>query len=426
MRIGSRTARCLAILAVESSLTGLMVFFFFALPGQAPAQENGLAPVTTQVPPEAEIEIDQVVASGLDHPVQVTHAGDGSGRLFVVEQPGRIRVVRNGTVLPDSYLDLSTQVVYGGERGLLGLAFHPDYETNGYFYVDYTRAGDGATVVARYTVSAADPDVADPASITTVLTVAQPFANHNGGQVLFGPDGYLYVGMGDGGSGGDPLEHGQAITSLLGALLRLDVDGQAPYAIPPDNPFAGGPGLDEIWAIGLRNPWRFGFDRLTGDLYVGDVGQNLWEEIDYQAAGTPGGVNFGWDCREGSHNYEFVGDCLTANLTDPIAEYSHTEGQSVTGGFVYRGPAYPALQGRYFYADFSMGKIWSLYKTGSDPDTWSAPALELDTDLNLSAFGEDEAGELYVVDYGGGTIRRLADANAPPPPFHHFLPLILK
>ena len=368
--------------------------------------------------PSADIQItvDEIVASGFTYPVQVTHAGDGSRRLFVVEQPGTIWIVQDGAVLDTPYLDLTNQVVYGGERGLLGLAFHPSYRTNGYFYVNYTRAGDGATVIARYHVSTGDLNIADPGSEQVLLTISQPYANHNGGQLLFSPhDGYLYIGTGDGGSGGDPLNQAQNVTTLLGAMLRLDVDGALPYAIPPDNPYVGREGRDEIWAIGLRNPWRFSFDRETGDLYIGDVGQNLWEEIDYQVASAPGGQNFGWRCKEGNHEYSFSGDCPDLTLTDPIAEYSHTEGRSVTGGFVYRGRRYPALVGRYFYADYVMGKIWSLYKTSSEPDTWTPPQLELDTGLNISAFGEDEAGELYVVDRSGGTIRRLADVNGPSP-----------
>jgi glucose/arabinose dehydrogenase len=369
---------------------------------------------TAAQPPAVDIHVNRVVASGLGRPVQVTHAGDGSGRLFVVEQPGRIRIVKGGALLPVPFLDLTPLVALSSEQGLLGLAFHPQYPANGYFYVNYTRAGDGATVIARYSVSASNPDAADPASALEILIVPQPATNHNGGQIAFGPhDGYLYVGMGDGGGSGDPLDNAQNINTLLGALLRLDVDGGLPYAIPADNPFAAAPGADEIWAFGLRNPWRFSFDRATGDLYLGDVGQNLWEEIDYQASGTPGGVNFGWNCREGTHDYDFTGDCLTATLTDPIAEYDHTEGQAVTGGFVYRGIAYPALRGRYFYGDYAQGKIWSLVKTGSNPDTWSTPELELDTTLQISAFGEDEAGELYVVDLAGGTVRRIVDANAP-------------
>lgn len=380
-----------------------------------------MAADSASIPPipelsQAQITVDEIVASGLDQPVQVTHAGDGTGRLFVVEQAGTIRIVRNGAVLPTPFLDLSSLILYGSERGLLGLAFHPNYKTNGRFYVNYTRAGDGATVLAHYRVSSANPNLANPGSAHVLMTIAQPYANHNGGQLLFSPvDGCLYVGMGDGGSGGDPLNHGQNISTLLGAMLRLDVDGATPYAIPTDNPYVGRDGLDEIWAIGLRNPWRFSFDRETGDLYIGDVGQNLWEEIDYQAAGTPGGLNFGWRCKEGTHDYNFTGDCASLQLTDPIAEYSHSEGRSVTGGFVYRGRAYPALVGRYFYADYVEGKIWSTHKLGSNPETWSPPTLELDTGLNISAFGEDETGELYVVDRTGGTLRRLADVNGPVP-----------
>jgi uncharacterized repeat protein (TIGR01451 family) len=368
--------------------------------------------------PDVDITIDDVIVSGFNRPIQVTHAGDGSDRLFVVEQTGRIWIVRNGAVSPTPFLDLSGLVVCCGERGLLGLAFHPDYGNNGHLYVDYTRSGDGATVIARYTVSA-DPDLADPTSASILLTIAQPYTNHNGGQLLFGPDGYLYIGMGDGGSGGDPHNHGQNPDTLLGAMLRIDVDGGSPYGIPPDNPYVGTGGADQIWAIGLRNPWRFSFDRATGDLYIGDVGQNQWEEISTQATGTPGGVNFGWRCREGTHTYNSAPPCddpaHLATLTDPIAEYSHSEGRSVTGGFVYRGQRYPTLVGRYFYADYVEGKIWSLYQTGADPDTWSAPALELDTGLNISAFGEDEAGELYVVGYSDGTVRRLADVRGPGP-----------
>jgi uncharacterized repeat protein (TIGR01451 family) len=368
--------------------------------------------------PDVEISVDEVIATGFDRPIQVTHAGDGSDRLFVVEQTGEIRIFKNGAILSAPFIDLGSLVACCGEQGLLGLAFHPDYAnpTNRYFYVNYTRASDGDTVIARYRANAGDPDVANPNSETILLTIDQPYANHNGGQLLFSPvDGYLYIGMGDGGSGGDPLDAGQDINSLLGAILRLDVDGGSPYAIPADNPYVGVDGLDEIWAIGVRNPWRFSFDRLNGDLYIGDVGQNVWEEISYQAGGTPGGTNFGWRCKEGTHDYNFTGDCLTADLTDPIAEYSHAEGYSVTGGFVYRGTYFPNLVGRYFYADFVEGKIWSLYQTGSEPDTWSTPELELDTGFNISAFGEDEEGEIYVADYHGGAIRHLVDVNNPSP-----------
>ena len=364
---------------------------------------------------DVEITIDEVIASGFTHPVQVTHAGDD--RLFVVEQPGSIKIIENGSVLSTPFLDITALTNDSGEQGLLGLAFHPDYPAVPYFYVNYTRADNGDTVIARYTVSDTDPNRADPNSATTILTLDQPYGNHNGGQVMFNPveaaqgRNYLYIGMGDGGSGGDPEEAGQDPTTLLGAMLRLNVDGGTPYGIPPDNPYDGTNGREEIWAIGLRNPWRFSFDRETGDLYIGDVGQNEWEEISFQDVATPGGVNFGWDCLEATHPYEWTAACDTVDLTDPIAEYGHDVGRSVTGGFVYRGSLYPALQGRYFYADYVTGRIWSMVKTATG---FTAPELELDTALNISAFGEDSAGELYVVGRGG-SIRRLADVNGTNP-----------
>ena len=396
--MNQKSTRTAAVVLVVS-VTLLALAILLSMP---PARTAALQP-----PPGVEITVSVIVVSDLTQPLQVASPGDGSGRLFVVERGGLIKVVEDGVTLFPPFLDLTGEVTTAGsEQGLLGLAFHPEYASNGFFYVDYTRASDGVTVVARYEVSPADPNLADPASATTILTQTQPYQNHNGGHVLFGPDGYLYVGLGDGGGAGDPLENGQAVTTTLGSILRLDIDGGAPYAIPPDNPFVGAEGADEIWDYGLRNPWRFSFDRATGDLYIGDVGQNAWEEIDYHAAGTPGGLNFGWDCKEGTHDFEFTPDCAAADLVDPIAEYGHDVGRSVTGGFVYRGSAYPALQGRYFYADFGSGIIWSITKTGSNPDTWSTPRLELDTDLNISSFGQDDAGELYVVDYGG-TVRRL-------------------
>jgi uncharacterized repeat protein (TIGR01451 family) len=360
--------------------------------------------------PAFDLNVDEIIASGFTVSVLVTHAGDESQRLFVVEQAGRIKIIHNGVVLPDTFLDISEKISSGGERGLLGLAFHPDYDTNGHFYVNYTRTGDGATVIARYTVSA-NPNQADPDSGTTLLTIPQPYSNHNGGQLTFGSDGYLYIGTGDGGSSGDPQNYAQNIDSLLGKILRLDVDNGSPYAIPPDNPYFGGPGADEIWALGLRNPWRFSFDRATGDLYIGDVGQNQWEEIDFASADSPGGINFGWRCKEGTHTFNTEPPCdapaFLATLTDPIAEYSHSEGQSVTGGFVYRGSQYPAMQGWYFYADYVEGKIWTIKQT--KPGVWSQPTLLLDESIKISCFGEDEAGELYLCDYLGRNIRRLKD-----------------
>lgn len=404
---------CVAVLAFWLAGQSLAVL-------AAPSQQAGV-----------DISVSQVVASGFSIPVQVTNAGDGSGRLFVVEQSGRIKIIKNGTVLPTPFLDVSSISLSpadgsgNNERGLLSVAFHPQYESNGFFYINYTN-NSGNTVVARYSVSA-NPDVADAGSAVTLFTVNQPYSNHNGGQLMFGPDGYLYIGMGDGGSGGDPQNYAQNKASLLGAMLRIDVNsgpGSAsdcggasrPYTIPATNPYQDGSGgnCGEIWAIGLRNPWRFSFDRLTDDMYIGDVGQNAWEEISYQAAGTPGGVNFGWRCKEGTHTYNTSGNACTG-LTDPITDYPHngSGGFSVTGGFVYRGNEFPALVGRYFYADFSVGRIWSLTKSGGG---WSTPDLEISsTGFNISSFGEDEQGELYVVDYSGGTIRRLVDANAAGP-----------
>jgi uncharacterized repeat protein (TIGR01451 family) len=374
---------------------------------------------------EFNITVDQIVASGFSRPVQVTHAGDGSGRLFVVEQDGRIKIISNTTVLPTPFLDINTIVRSpadggGPEEGLLGLAFHPNYESNGFFYIYYNNTNSDI-VIARYSVSG-NPNQANSGSGFNLLTIPHPTnSNHNGGQLLFSPlDGYLYIGTGDGGSGGDPNENAQNKNILLGKMLRINVDSGSPYGIPAGNPFQGAtPGLDEIWALGLRNPWRFSFDRGSsngngkGDLYIGDVGQNNWEEISYQAGGTPGGVNFGWDCREGAHNFEYVGGCTTAILTDPIAEYDHSLGSAVTGGFVYRGSQYPALAGYYFYADYGSGRLWSMTKTG--PTSWSTPEQELDAPFLISAFGEDEQGELYVVDYNNGRIRRLADVNGPAP-----------
>jgi len=398
-------------------LVGLVLTLFAGLLLLLELEVLLAAPVQADV----DITVEEIVASGLERPVQVTHAGDGSGRLFVVEQPGRLRIVEDGALLSAPFLDIAHRVNYGGERGLLSVAFPPGYATKGYFYVNYTRQPDGYTVVARYFVTA-NPDVADANSEQVILTVNQPYSNHNGGHLAFGPrDGYLYIGMGDGGSAGDPQNNAQNPDSLLGKMLRIDVEsGDGSYTIPASNPYVGTSGYrDEIWALGLRNPWRFSFDRGTGDLYIGDVGQNQWEEISFQATGTPGGLDFGWRCKEGSHVFDTSVTCndpaFLAGLTDPIAEYGHAEGLSVTGGSVYRGALYPDLVGRYFYADFVEGKIWSLNKTGSNPATWSSPELELDTSLNISAFGEDEAGELYVVDWAGGTIRRLADASGPRP-----------
>ena len=362
------------------------------------------------------IVLKQVV-SGLQYPVDINHAGDGSNRLFVIEQEGRIKIIRNGALESTPFLDITDRVRCCGERGLLGIAFHPDYKTNGYFYVNYTSkqregvAALGDTIIARYEVSSEDPDLADPDSEAIILVISQPESNHNAGKLLFSPlDGYLYIPMGDGGGGGDPDNLSQNLLTMLGKVLRIDVDSKFPYAIPEDNPVFESTGhLKEIWALGLRNPWRFSFDRLTGDMYIGDVGQGSWEEIDYQAATAPGGINYGWRCREGAHDFNFSGGCADLDLTDPIAEYGRDQGYSVTGGFVYRGDSYPALYGQYFFADYGTGRIWTIHKTGAN--SWSLPALELNTTLQISTFGEDENGELYLADrkLTNGTVYQIVE-----------------
>ncbi|WP_221249107.1 PQQ-dependent sugar dehydrogenase [Desulfuromonas versatilis] len=344
-------------------------------------------------------------ASGVAAPTSIGHAGDGSGRLFVTEQGGRVRVLRDGVLLPVAFLDIADRVLAGGERGLLGLAFPPGFAQKGYFYVNYTRAGDGATVVSRFFLSA-DPDLALPGSEQILLSVPQPFSNHNGGQLAFGPDGFLYIGLGDGGSGGDPLGNGQNLGELLGKLLRLDVEsGAAPYGIPAGNPFALDPAArDEIWASGLRNPWRFSFDRLTGDLFVADVGQERWEEINFQEVASPGGANFGWNVLEGPDCFSPAAGCVApARNVAPVAAYGHDLGCSVTGGYVYRGPGNPDLQGIYLYGDFCSGRIWGLRPVGGG---W-ANQLLVDSAFSISAFGEDEAGRVYLADYAAGEIFRI-------------------
>ncbi len=342
-----------------------------------------------------------LVVNGLQKPTYLTHAGDGSGRLFITEQVGRIRVVVNGQLLERPFLDISSIVgSRASEQGLLSVAFHPRYTSNGHFFVNYIDVR-GDTVVARYTVSA-DPNVADPESGAVLLTIDQPYANHNGGQLQFGPDGYLYIGMGDGGSAGDPQNNGQRLDTLLGKLLRIDVDSTFPYGIPPDNPFRNrNDAKPEIWAYGLRNPWRFSFDRATGDLYIADVGQNAYEEVDFQPATSRGGENYGWNFMEGNHPYG--GRSNRPEFTPPVAEYSHAEGGcSVTGGYVYRGARLPALTGIYLFGDYCTGLTWTLYR--SAPDRWER-RLFLRTNLRISSFGEDEFGELYVLDHAGAVYR---------------------
>lgn len=351
------------------------------------------------------------VLTGLSSPLYVTHAGDGTNRLFVVEQGGRILVLRPGAVMPTVFLDITAKVLSGGERGLLGLAFHPDYASNRRFFVNYTRPPDGTTIIAEYQASAGNADVANTTE-TIVLDMTQPFANHNGGMIEFGPDGFLYIGTGDGGSANDPGNRAQNVNELLGKILRIDVDTPDPpalYSSPPDNPFFGStPGRDEIFAWGLRNPFRFSFDRTTGDLIAGDVGQNAREEIDI----IENGGNYGWRIFEGTactNNDPTL--CGGTGFVDPIAEYLHTGGRcSITGGYVYRGTQGTLPLGAYVFGDFCTGEIFQLHPVASGaPQT-----VLLASGLNISSFGEDQAGEIYVVGLGG-TVHRIAAGAAPSP-----------
>jgi len=347
------------------------------------------------------------MAGGFVLPVHIAHAGDNSGRIFVVEQAGQVRILDNGVALPAPFLDIASRLVCCGEQGLLSVAFPPGFASKRYFYVNYTRTPDGATVVARYRVSIGDANVADPATEEVLLAIPQPFSNHNGGQLAFGPDGYLYIGMGDGGGGGDPQGNAQNPATLLGKLLRIDVEsGGNPYGVPADNPFRLSAGtLPEIWALGLRNPWRFSFDRRTGDLYIGDVGQNAVEEVDVQQAGSPGGQDYGWNIMEGPGCYNSV-ICSTAGLTPPVAAYDHSQGCSVTGGVVYGGSALPALQGIYFYGDYCSGRIWGLRRKGAGWETAELVAPG-NPPVNITTFGEDEAGNVYVANYASGEILKI-------------------
>ncbi len=356
-----------------------------ALSRQPPSQGIALAPVLTQ---------------GLIQPVFIGHAGDQSQRLFILEQPGRIRILQNGILQPSAFLDISDRVGAGGEMGLLGLAFHPHFAKNGRFFVNYTRKPDAATVVAKFQVSQ-NPNRAIPKE-KILLTVPQPYTNHNGGMLAFGPDGYLYIATGDGGAGGDPGNRGQNPDTLLGKLLRIDVDQGKPYGIPPDNPFAGRPSGREIFALGFRNPWRFSFDRQTGQLWAADVGQNRWEEIDLVEAGH----NYGWRVMEGAHCYQPSRGCATDGLTLPVAEYPNQSPHcAVTGGYVYRGQHVSFLRETYVFGDYCSGRIMGLID--------GQPLVLLASGLRISSFGEDEAGELYVVDHGGG-IYKITPAGTKP------------
>jgi glucose/arabinose dehydrogenase len=364
--------------------------------------------------------------SGFTSPVHITHAGDASQRLFIVEQSGIIRIIKDNIVLTTPFLDIHERVLFpgSGEQGLLSVAFPPDYASKGYFYVYYTRL-DGNNQTSRFHLKPGKPNEADPLSEQPIILFNHPtYSNHNGGQLAFGSDGYLYIGTGDGGGGGDPQGNAQNPASLLGKLLRIDVEvGVDPYLVPTTNPYTQTVGYQgEIWALGLRNPWRYSFDRQTGDLYIGDVGQNTQEEVDFQPASSHGGENYGWNTLEGNLCYNPSINCVPPALyASPVAVYDHgtndSNGCSITGGAVYRGTTYPRLQGTYLYGDYCRGKIWGLkYSNG-----WHYRQM-LDTNLSISTFGEDEAGNLYLADLSSGVIYQISDTNTTP--LNFFLPLI--
>ncbi len=340
-------------------------------------------------------------ASNFSNPVSITNAGDS--RLFVAEQVGRIRIINSdGKVNAQPFLDISGRVTFGGERGLLGIAFHPDYKSNGYFYVNYVGAGD-ITTISRFKVSSGNPDMADPQSEFKLLSVPQPYTNHNGGDLTFGPEGYLYIGLGDGGSGGDPGNRAQNPKEYLGKMLRINVDQGNPYSIPTSNPFYNSTStLGEIWAIGLRNPWRFSFDRLTGDLWIADVGQNAIEEVNFQPAKSQGGENYGWRCYEGNEVYN-TSACTQASssLTFPVFTYLHDSECSVTGGYVFRGAVSSVYYGHYFFADYCSDKIWTLHKVNNN---WVKEDFGQFPGNSFSTFGEGTEGQLYVAGVSSGTI----------------------
>jgi glucose/arabinose dehydrogenase len=343
----------------------------------------------------------ETVVQGLHQPTAVTNDGVNAGRLYIIQQGGSIVIEQDGKVNETPFLDITDKVgSRGSEQGLLGLAFHPDFKTNHFFYIDYTDR-NGNTIIARYTV-APDGMTADPASAKQIMEIDQPYANHNGGQLAFGPDGMLYIGMGDGGSEGDPQGNGQNTDTLLGKILRIDIDHGDPYAIPPDNPFANGQGgKPEIWDFGFRNPWRFSFDRQTGDLYIGDVGQAKWEEIDYIAAGSKGGLNFGWKIMEGAHCYAPATNCDQSGLVLPVSEVEHPAGCAIIGGYVYRGSQYPQINGVYFYTDYCSGAVWAVTHDPSGAWTTTRVIKSPSTYAGYSSFGEDLSGELYVTDLNG-------------------------
>ena len=368
---------------------------------------SGTAPTVLAAPTDARIRL-RLIASGLSKPVFATIANDGSHRIFIVEKTGKIKILQNGVVRSTPFLNISSEVSKGSEQGLLGLAFHPKFSTNRKLYVNFTNlAGD--TVIREYRASSSNPNVVSTSTKRQILKIAQPYANHNGGMLAFGPDGYLYIGMGDGGDAGDPGNRAQNPNYLLGKMLRIGINrttSTTAYVNPGSNPYVGVAGRDEIWQIGLRNPWRFSFDRVKGDLWIGDVGQGKYEEIDravQTSSGAGRGVNWGWRVLEGTHCYSPPSGCSTAGKTMPLLDYDHGGGRcAVTGGYVYRGSAIPLLRGGYVFGDYCSGEIWVVASSASAP---VSKVRLLDTSLLISSFGEIGGGELVVTDLNGRVYR---------------------
>lgn len=377
----------------------------------------GSTPPSPPPPPTLQVELVPV-ASGFSNPLDIQQAGDGSGRLFVVEQGGRIRIIQNGSVLGTPYLDVSGLIVSGGEEGLLGLAFHPNFSSNGCFYVNYTTtrlSGTLQTAISEFRAAPANANTVNPTSENILFTVDQPEINHNGGGLAFGNDGFLYIGLGDGGGGGDQhgtIGNGQDTTTKLGKILRIRVDCNGTYTIPADNPFvAQATAAKEIWLYGLRNPFRFSIDHATGNLWIGDVGQNSFEEVD-RLTPQQGGANLGWRCKEGTHNFNFTSNCQTATLVDPIFDYDHSQGdETVIGGYVYHGANISALAGNYVFGDFISGRIWSLARDSQGQ--WVGTFLLNAGGGDLASFGQDANGELYVARYSSGAVARLHQVGTP-------------